>query len=154
MRDSWRYHAPRHFRPYLTLMNRGRGFGGGPGFARPENALKRAEELEAVGQKHAALQTLHDIITSKRHRTWSKAYEQIMMKHIDLAVDGKKRQYTKEALSAYRNMCQSVNISSLEEVVKYFLQRATSKAEAAVAASAAVGCHASISLGCRGDPGG
>jgi len=64
---------------------------------------------------------------------------QIMMKHIDLAVDMKKRQYSKEALSAYRNMCQAVNINSLEEVIKYFLQTATSKAEQAVAASAAVG---------------
>ena len=93
-----------------------------------------------MGQKHAALQTLHDIITSKKHRTWSKAYEAIMFKHIDLAVDMKKRQYSKEALSAYRNMCQAVNISSLEEIVKYFLATATAKAEAAVAASAAVGC--------------
>ena len=59
-----------------------------------------------------------------------------MMKHIDLAVDMKKRQYSKEALSAYRNMCQAVNINSLEEVIKYFLQTATSKAEQAVAASA------------------
>jgi translation initiation factor 3 subunit A len=53
-----------------------RRFGGAPGgFARPENAIRRSEELIAVGQKHAALQTLHDIITSKKHRTWSPTYE-------------------------------------------------------------------------------
>ncbi|KAG6512535.1 hypothetical protein ZIOFF_030656 [Zingiber officinale] len=34
-------------------------------FAKPKNALKRAEELVNVGQKHAALQALHDLITSK-----------------------------------------------------------------------------------------
>lgn len=34
-------------------------------FAKPENALNRAEELIAVGQKQAALQALHDVITSK-----------------------------------------------------------------------------------------
>ena len=55
-------------------------------------------------------------ICSKKHRTWSKAYEEIMIKHIDLAVDSKKRQYSKEALSAYRNMCQAVNVQSLEVI--------------------------------------
>jgi hypothetical protein len=44
-------------------MNR---FGpGGGAFAKPENALNRAEELIAIGQKQAALQALHDVITSK-----------------------------------------------------------------------------------------
>ncbi|GFH15705.1 eukaryotic translation initiation factor 3 subunit 10 [Haematococcus lacustris] len=111
----------------------GRGYGGrgGAGFARPENALKRAEELENVGQKGNALQVLHDIITSKKHRTWSKTYETIMFKHIDLVVDMKKRNYGKEALMQYRNMCQAVNIASLEEVIKYYLKKASDKAEEA-----------------------
>jgi translation initiation factor 3 subunit A len=70
---------------------------GGPGFARPENALKRADELVKVGQSHAALQALHDIITSKKHRTWSKTYEEIMYKHIDLTVESKVRRARTEA---------------------------------------------------------
>jgi hypothetical protein len=37
-------------------------------FAKPENALKRAEELIAVGQKNSALQALHDVVTSKVRR--------------------------------------------------------------------------------------
>ncbi|KAL6753630.1 eukaryotic initiation factor [Haematococcus lacustris] len=118
----------------------GRGYGGrgGAGFARPENALKRAEELENVGQKGNALQVLHDIITSKKHRTWSKTYETIMFKHIDLVVDMKKRNYGKEALMQYRNMCQAVNIASLEEVIKYYLKKASDKAEEAQSKAAAV----------------
>ncbi|KAF5827767.1 eukaryotic initiation factor [Dunaliella salina] len=106
-------------------------------FARPENALKRAEELENVGQKGSALQALHDIVTSKKHRTWSKTHEAIMLKHLDLVVEMKKRNYAKEALMQYRNMCQAVNINSLEEVIKYFLKKTSDKAEEAQSKAAA-----------------
>jgi hypothetical protein len=43
----------------------------------------------------------------------------------------RKRNYAKEALSSYRNMCQAVNIASLEEVIKYLLKKASEKAEEA-----------------------
>jgi hypothetical protein len=115
-------------------------FRGPGGFARPENALKRSEELEKVGQRNAALQVLHDIITSKKHRTWSKTYEAIMFRHIDLVVDMRKRNYGKEALMQYRNMCQAVNISSLEEVIKYYLRKASEKAEEAQSKAAVSRC--------------
>ena len=108
-----------------------RGFARGGNIVRPENALKRAEELENVGQKNSALQVLHDIFASRKHRTWSKTYEDIMFKHLDLVVELKKRNYAKEALMQYRNMCQAVNISSLEEVIKYFLKKTSEKAEEA-----------------------
>jgi hypothetical protein len=103
---------------------------GGPNtFQKPENALKRAEELVAVGQRGSALQTLHDVITSKRHRTWQKVLEQIMFRYLDLCVELKKGRYAKDGLIHYRNVCQQVNVSSLEEVIKYFLKSATDKAE-------------------------
>jgi translation initiation factor 3 subunit A len=121
-------------------MNRGGGGGyrgnGPSNQARPENALKRAEELERVGpkQKITALQTLHEVVC-KKHRTWSKTYESIMFKHIDLCVELKKRNIAKEALMQYRNMCHLVNIASLEEVIKYFLKKASEKAEEAQSAA-------------------
>ena len=45
---------------------------GGTSFSKPENALKRAEELvKASGNgKTAALATLHEVLKSRRHRTW------------------------------------------------------------------------------------
>jgi len=88
-----------------------------------------------VGQSHAALQALHDVITSKRHRTWQKVLETIMFKYVDLCVELKKGRYAKDGLIHYRNVCQQVNVASLEEVIKYFIKTATGRAEAATASA-------------------
>nr|CAD1832102.1 unnamed protein product [Ananas comosus var. bracteatus] len=100
-------------------------------FAKPENALKRAEELINVGQKQAALQALHDLITSKRYRTWQKTLERIMFKYVELCVDMRRGRFAKDGLIQYRIVCQQVNVSSLEEVIKHFMQLSTEKAEQA-----------------------
>ncbi|KAJ4849474.1 Eukaryotic translation initiation factor 3 subunit A [Turnera subulata] len=100
-------------------------------FAKPENALKRAEELINVGQKTDALQALHDLITSKRYRAWQKTLEKIMMKYVELCVDLRKGRYAKDGLIQYRIVCQQVNVTSLEEVIKYFMHLATERAEQA-----------------------
>lgn len=76
---------------------------GGPAFTKPENALKRSEELIAVGQPHAALQALHDVITSKRHRTWQKILETIMFKYVDLCVELKKGRFAKVSHASHLN---------------------------------------------------
>ncbi|KAE9621859.1 hypothetical protein Lal_00032651 [Lupinus albus] len=98
-------------------------------FLKPENALKRAEELINVGQKQDALQTLHDLITSKRYRAWQKTLEKIMLKYIDLCVEMRKGRYAKDGLIQYRIICQQVNVGSLEEVIKHFIHLSTEKAE-------------------------
>ncbi|XP_072954039.1 eukaryotic translation initiation factor 3 subunit A [Typha angustifolia] len=100
-------------------------------FAKPENALKRAEELVNVGQQQAALQALHDLITSKRYRAWQKPLEKIMFKYVELCVDMRRGRFAKDGLIQYRIVCQQVNVSSLEEVIKYFMQLSTEKAEQA-----------------------
>jgi len=102
-------------------------------FAKPENALKRAEELVNVGQKQAALQALHDLITSKRYRAWQKTLERIMFKYVELCVDMRRGRFAKDGLIQYRIVCQQVNVSSLEEVIKHFLHLSTEKAEQAQA---------------------
>ncbi|CAN6481838.1 unnamed protein product [Victoria cruziana] len=107
-------------------------------FAKPENALKRAEELIHVGQKQSALQALHDLITSKRYRAWQKTLERIMFKYIELCVDMRRGRFAKDGLIQYRIVCQQVNVSSLEEVIKYFMQLATERAEQAQSQAEAV----------------
>ncbi|XVE63100.1 hypothetical protein DITRI_Ditri06bG0172600 [Diplodiscus trichospermus] len=100
-------------------------------FAKPENALKRAEELINVGQKQDALQALHNLITSKRYRAWQKPLERIMFKYVELCVDMRKGRFAKDGLIQYRIVCQQVNVSSLEEVIKHFMHLSTEKAEQA-----------------------
>ena len=58
-----------------------------------------------------------------------------MFKYMDLCVELKKGRYAKDGLIHYRNVCQQVNVASLEEVIKYFIKTSTDRAEAAMAAA-------------------
>ena len=51
---------------------------------KPELALRRAIELQGIYQTDAALELLHDVLSSRRQRTWSLIYEQIMMTYIEI----------------------------------------------------------------------
>ncbi|CAL1407529.1 unnamed protein product [Linum trigynum] len=94
--------------------------------------LKRAQELIiSVGQKQEALQTLHSLITSKRYRAWEKSLEQIMFKYVELCVELRRVRFAKDGLMLYRIVCQHVNVSSLEEVIKHFMHFSAEKAEQA-----------------------
>ncbi|KAL6776514.1 EIF3A [Auxenochlorella protothecoides x Auxenochlorella symbiontica] len=118
------------------MANRFRG-GGGVSL-KPENSLKRAEELIGVGQKQNALQTLHDTLTNKRHqRNWNTALEQVMLKHIDLCVETKSGRKCKDALINYRNTVQGMNVGSLELVIDHLITTASARAEQAQQAAQA-----------------
>ncbi|ESO99059.1 hypothetical protein LOTGIDRAFT_142293 [Lottia gigantea] len=100
-------------------------------FQRPENALKRANEFMDVGKRQRALETLSDVIKSKRHRTWQKVHEPIMQKYLQLCVELRKSHIAKEGLYQYKNICQQVNIASLVDVVRCYIQLAEERTEAA-----------------------
>uniref|UniRef100_A0A915IK11 Eukaryotic translation initiation factor 3 subunit 10 n=1 Tax=Romanomermis culicivorax TaxID=13658 RepID=A0A915IK11_ROMCU len=98
---------------------------------KPENALRRANELVEVGRKQDALDTLHEVIKNRKVRQWTKVHEQIMLKHLELCVELRKPHLAKDGLFQYRNMCQSVNAKSLEDVIQVFLTLSEKKAEQA-----------------------
>ncbi len=77
-------------------------------FLKPENALKRAEELLEVEKTQDALEALHDIMKSRRHKQWTKVHEDIMKMHVKLCVELRKPHVAKDALWQYRNMVQQV----------------------------------------------
>lgn len=100
-------------------------------FVKPENALKRAEEFIDVGKKKRALDTLYEVIRSKKHRTWQKIHEQIMKQYLVLCVELKESHMAKDGLHQYKTICQNVNVKSLEDVINGFLTLAEEKAEKA-----------------------
>lgn len=69
----------------------------------------KTEFLE-VGKKQPALDVLYDVIKSKKHRTWQKIHEPIMLKYLELCVDLRKSHLAKEGLYQYKNICQQVRV--------------------------------------------
>lgn len=67
-----------------------------------------SSEFLEVGKKQPALDVLYDVIKSKKHRTWQKIHEPIMLKYLELCVDLRKSHLAKEGLYQYKNICQQV----------------------------------------------
>lgn len=86
-------------------------------------------EFLEVGKKEPALDSLSDVIKSKKHRTWQKVHEEIMEKYLTLCVDLRRGHLAKEGLYQYKLICQQVSIASLEDSVRFFLKLANEKAE-------------------------
>jgi len=97
-------------------------------FQKPENALKRAEELIDVGKKQNALDVLKEALNHRKWRNnWSITIEHIIKRHLELCVELKKIPYAREGLHQYRGTCQAANIGSLELVVQSFRKSAEEK---------------------------
>lgn len=97
-------------------------------FQKPENALKRAEELVAVDKKEDALKVLGDSLTHRKFKNqWTTTIEQIVMRHIELCVDMRKIKLVKEGLYQYRGICQQASIQSLEQAILHVRDLAEAK---------------------------
>ena len=90
-------------------------------FRKAENALKRAIEYENVGKQTVAMEILHAVLTSRRHRSWTKTHESIMIKLMDLCVELRQVNMAKECLHQYRNITQTQAPHSLEVVIDHML---------------------------------
>ena len=99
--------------------------------------MKRVNDLinSAVGnnekEKRFALEQLHSVIGVKRKGVWTKVYESLMKRHLELCVDLKDHHTAKDGLHQYRNLCQSVDPNSLEVVILYLMELSEERATAA-----------------------
>ncbi|MCJ1358386.1 MAG: eukaryotic translation initiation factor 3 subunit A [Icmadophila ericetorum] len=99
-----------------------------PPHTKPENVLKRAQELIAVGQSMAALTILHEHVTSKRSRNSPiTSLEPVMILFVELCVDLKKGKLAKDGLYQYKNTAQNTNVGTIESVLKKFIELAEAK---------------------------
>ncbi|EUD68991.1 translation initiation factor 3 subunit A [Plasmodium inui San Antonio 1] len=98
-------------------------------FQKPENALKRAEELQFIGQNEDALQILHAAIGHRTFRLqgWHILQEQIMLRYIEFCLYLEKLSLVKDGLHQYRIICQHGNIASLGKVITDFRDKAEEK---------------------------
>jgi len=94
---------------------------------KPESALRRAEELESIHQPENALALLHEVLSSRRIRTWTPIYEKIMLAYVNLCLSLNKAREAKDGLHQYRNLAQSQAPGSLEIVIKYIIDEAEKK---------------------------
>ncbi|KAF9886826.1 eukaryotic translation initiation factor 3 subunit A [Aspergillus nanangensis] len=99
-----------------------------PPHIKPENVLKRAQELIAVGQAPAALTVLHEHVTSKRTRSSPiSSLEPVMLLFVELCVDLRKGKAAKDGLYQYKNIAQNTNVGTIEIVLKKFIELAEKK---------------------------
>ncbi|KAF2021633.1 hypothetical protein BU24DRAFT_417267 [Aaosphaeria arxii CBS 175.79] len=99
----------------------------GPG-SKPENILKRANELIGVQQPQAALSLLHEHVISKRTRNSPiVSLEPVMLLFVELCVDLRKGKLAKDGLYQYKNTAQNTNVGTIELVFKRFMELAEQK---------------------------
>ncbi|KAF8471845.1 hypothetical protein BDZ91DRAFT_760468 [Kalaharituber pfeilii] len=99
-----------------------------PPHAKPENILKRAQELVAVGKDQAALELLHEHVASKRSRNAPiTSLEPVMILFVELCVSLRKGKPAKDGLYQYKNIAQNTNVQTIEVVLKKFIELAEQK---------------------------
>lgn len=71
--------------------------------------INSAVGSNAEKEKRLALEQLHSVLSVKRKGIWTKVYESLMKRHLELCVDLKDHLTAKDGLHQYRNLCQTVS---------------------------------------------
>lgn len=89
--------------------------------------INSAVGANADKEKRIALDTLHQFICVKRKNAWTKSYEPLMKRHLELCVDLKDHLTAKDGLHQYRNLCMLHDPSSLESVIIHLMDLSESR---------------------------
>ncbi|KAK8854760.1 eukaryotic translation initiation factor 3 subunit A [Kwoniella newhampshirensis] len=107
-----------------------------PIYVKPENALKRSEELLALGtpqSQQQAFENLVEVFQSKRFKhTPITVLEPIAIKFVDLCVLLNRKAHARAALVVYKNAAQTTSVPSIEKVLNHFIAQAEGRLSTAV----------------------
>lgn len=98
-----------------------------PRIFHPENIQRRAEDLIAVGQEEAALQTMYDFLTSRRIRQAEPAeLEPIGALFVELGTKLRNGKLVKDGLHQIKKTVQNADngLESLEKITRLFIDLA------------------------------
>ncbi|WWC90678.1 uncharacterized protein L201_005614 [Kwoniella dendrophila CBS 6074] len=107
-----------------------------PIYVKPENALKRSEELLALGtpqSQQQAFENLVEVFMSKKFKHTPVAIlEPIVFKFLDLCVEMNRKAHARQALLQFKNAVQTTSVASIEKVLNHFIAQAEGRLSAAV----------------------
>lgn len=95
--------------------------------SKPDSVLRKAKDLYSLGKPRTALKALDGLLWNKQYRQWQPTHEKIMCFYVDLAVQ--YRINIKLILVQYRTICSTVQLASLEKVLKYYQKLCEDKVE-------------------------
>ena len=94
-----------------------------PIVVRPENVLKRADELVGMEKQSAALDMLYETLLSKRTRALSVPnLEPVVQRFAELAVQQRKGKVLKDGLHQYKKLVTPTNSTALIAVIEHLLE--------------------------------
>lgn len=114
--------------------------------AKVENVLKRVDEYIAEGKKKDAFFVLNSTVSLRKGGTklWTENYELTMQKFVELCVDLRKGQDSKQGLAQYRNICQTSNMDSFINIVDLIIDLSEKKLKESVLSKDEAEIEASI----------
>ena len=89
--------------------------------------MSRSIQFRCIKQCKAALTLLHEVLSSRRHKTWSTTYEKIILFYLDLCLELGKSREAKDGLHQYRNLSQAQAPGSLEGVIRHLVEKSEKK---------------------------
>lgn len=91
-------------------------------YLQADQVLAQVEDLIRVNKEEEGLEQIYNFLYAKRSKHWCHSLETLMKHLINFSLKYEKNQYIKEGLTAFRNITQTSNVSSLETILKYYLE--------------------------------